>query len=94
MRYFDDELISVTSTATPLTAAKIDNTGGSRATKALIQVRDAPVVYSFRSEPDAENSLMCGPGGQIQIEDYDNLSAVQFKCLTGGIAKLYVTYGN
>jgi|GEM_PF-4749845 len=94
MRFFADELLTVNTDAVSLTPAKLDNVGGARATRAIIQVRGAGIIYAFMREPDATHSLQCGPGGQIEISDYDNLATVQFRCLTGGPATLYVTYGN
>jgi hypothetical protein len=94
MRFFSDEIIEVGEAPVGLTPEKIDNPGATRASKALIQVKGNGVYYSFLSTPDLNKSLFCGAGGTIVIEDYDNLAQVKFANLTGGISKLYITYGN
>jgi hypothetical protein len=94
MRFFADEFIEVGAEPVGFTPARIDNPGGSRATRALVQVKDGIVHYAFLSEPDAARSLTCGAGGSFEIDGYDNLAQVKFVSLTGSISKLYITYGN
>ncbi|MDR1190328.1 MAG: hypothetical protein LBK60_01515 [Verrucomicrobiales bacterium] len=94
MRFFADELLEVGAAPVGCTPARIDHCGGARATKALIQVRGALVHYSFIGAPTVNRSLSCGAGGVIEIDGYDNLNQVRFATLGGGLAFLYLTYGN
>lgn len=95
MRYFDSQLLTVEDVAVQLDRDKINNIGGSRATMVLIQVKNAPVNYTFfGSPPTVDASYEAVEGETFKIEGYDNIIAVNFIQLTDLTAELYISYGN
>lgn len=96
MIFIEDENLTVGSTTQSVgfTADKIDQTGGTRANKALIYVSGGPVALSYLTDPPtATKSIQYPEGSIIEIDGYDNLVQAKFILLEAGSTNLYCTYG-
>lgn len=102
MTFLSDEVISVvTGTTSTLTRSSIDNTGGSRATRAVIYnhtqgLTDGTVGLRFATAPDADTFEFrpLRTNQEIVVDGYENLLNLKMILLDDATAKLFVQYFN
>lgn len=101
MQFIGDEVISATSgTVKTLTRSKIDNAGGSRATRAIIFNHsvsgNGTVGLRYSEDPDAADYEYepLGEGESKTIDTYENLRDLKIKLTGDATAKLFCQYFN
>jgi len=93
MRFISDEVLTLGSSPVGLTRSKIDNTGGSAAERATIQVKGVPIRFSFvTASPTADACFDADVGDTVTIEGYDNLTQFKAVTATGASSNVYVSY--
>lgn len=94
-KFFDDEVITINAvTSVVFTAAKYDHNGGTRASRAVVQVGSTPIYLSFLTDPPTITSSIIGNTGDIiEITDFDNIRDAKIiaQSATGSLT-IYVTY--
>lgn len=95
--YYTDEKLTVAAGATAtLTATKLDNTGGPRASSALIEnslAANSDILYRFgTTPPGASGGHHLAPGEKVVIAGYDNLKSLQFYGAGASASSIFISY--
>lgn len=96
-QFFTSESIAVNATKIGLSRTKIDNqsAGGTRAQRAVVQVKTKGLYFSFNSDTlplNATNSFEAAPGDLIEVTGYENLTHFQAITQDGSSGTIYVEY--
>lgn len=88
--YTDETLVVNTTTVASPSAAKIDTTGGGRATRAVFQCL-TDMYYRFGATPSATAGFLASPGDIVEILGYENIKSVRW-LTQSDTSTLFVAY--